>query len=87
MLYMSGLKHKATVQMTLCILLVLIVPIFRKTSAITVNDFYPFGLRNGDNQLTIADDENNESVLDIDFISSFILFGKHYNIISVSLSL
>ena len=81
MLHMSGLKHKVAVQV--CILLVLVVPIFWKTSAITIDDFYPFRLRNGDNQLKKADDENNESVLDVDFISFFILFGKH---ISVSLS-
>ena len=64
-------------------MLVLVVPIFWKTSAITIDDFYPFGLQNGDNQLKRADDENNESVLDVDFINFFILFGKH---ISVSLS-
>ena len=42
MLHMSGLKHKVAVQV--CILLVLVVPIFWKTSAITIDDFYPFGL-------------------------------------------
>jgi hypothetical protein len=82
---MSGLQHKPAVQV--CILLVFIVAIFWKTSAITVNNFYPFGLQNGDNQLKKADDENNESVLDVDFVSSFILFGKHYNNIIISVSL
>ena len=80
---MSGLQHKVTVH--LCVLQVLII-IFWKTSAITTDDFYPFGLENGDNQLKKADDEDNDSVLDVDFISSFEFFGKHYNVISVSLS-
>lgn len=72
----------------LCVLVLWLINIILlwKTLAITLDDFYPFGLHNGDNQLKKADDENNESVVNMGFISSFKFFGKPYNIIGVSLS-
>ena len=75
-----------TSQLCVLVLLLINIMLLRKTLAITLDDFYPFGLHNGDNQLKKADDENNESVVNSGFKSSFKFFGKPYNIIGVSLS-
>lgn len=75
-----------TSQLCVLVLLLINIMLLRKTLAITLDDFYPFGLHNGDNQLKKADDENNESVVNTGFNSSFKFFGKPYNIIGVSLS-
>ena len=54
------------------------------SAAVRVGDFYPFGFENGDSQLEPADDEDNNSVLDVTLNCPFEFYGLPYTYISVS---
>ena len=54
------------------------------SSAIKIDDFYPFGPENGDSQLEKADDESKDTVKTITLSSSFEFFSQHFKFIHVS---
>lgn len=54
------------------------------STAIEIDDFYPFGPEIGDNQLEKADDESRDSVQTITLSSSFEFFSQQFKFIHVS---
>ena len=49
------------------------------SAGLTLDDFFPFGPGNGDNQLRDGDDE----VVSVDFLSDFFFFGQAYTFFGV----
>ena len=70
--------------MWLIVWMTLLIANWKTSVAIGIEEFYPFGLKNGDSHLQSADDESGEHVVKIPFIGPFEFFGQQHTFVSVS---
>ena len=52
----------------------------RYAAAVTIDDFFPFGVNNGDSQLPYGDDVTAE----VQFMPNFLFYGQSYSFFGVS---